>query len=229
MEFFHQHGDRRHLDFCAFCAGAPNTMDHCPSRVLLDEPYPDNLPRVPACASCNASFSKDEEYLACLLGCILAGSTDPEAIARPKPKRILADKPALRARIENSRSVQDGRAYFAPELDRVKAVATKLSQGHALFELDDPRYEKPSAVHLFVLPEMTTAQRGWFEEVPAAPVWPEVGSRAMQRMLIAAGGSYPMWNEVQRGTYRFVALQNSGVEVRLVIDEYLGAVVSWED
>jgi hypothetical protein len=77
------YADQRILAFCAFCGGETGTRDHCPSRVLLDEPLPSNLPVVPACAACNSSFSGDEEYVACLISCVVAGSTDPEAMSRP--------------------------------------------------------------------------------------------------------------------------------------------------
>src|SRR5690348_7164381 len=97
------YGDKRVLAFCTFCGGETGTRDHCPSRVLLDEPFPANLPVVPACAACNTSFSADEEYLACLISSVLAGSTDPDAAPRAKTRRLLATKPALRARIEQAR------------------------------------------------------------------------------------------------------------------------------
>jgi hypothetical protein len=54
-------GDERELCLYAYCEGVPETRDHVPSRVLLDEPYPENLPVVPACKSCNSGFSADEE------------------------------------------------------------------------------------------------------------------------------------------------------------------------
>jgi hypothetical protein len=74
------YGDERQLAFCAFCGGPTGTRDLCPSRVLLDEPYPENLPVVPACVACNTRFSPDEQYLACLVSCVVAGSTDPAKI-----------------------------------------------------------------------------------------------------------------------------------------------------
>ena len=112
MEQLPSYGDQRTLAFCAFCGGETGTRDHCPSRVFLDAPYPDNLPVVPACSACNGSFSEDEEYLACLISCVLAGSTDPDAVPREKIKKILDRKSALRARIEQSRSVPARRPFF---------------------------------------------------------------------------------------------------------------------
>ena len=36
--------------------------DHIPPKLLLARPYPNNLPTVPACRRCNASFQADDEY-----------------------------------------------------------------------------------------------------------------------------------------------------------------------
>ena len=104
MQQMRNYGDQRQLERCAYCgAGAVETRDHVPSRVLLDEPYPENLPVVPACRSCNESFSGDEEYLACVLEVVVAGEASPEAVARPKIARLLRMKPALKARLDFSR------------------------------------------------------------------------------------------------------------------------------
>lgn len=52
----------RHPDSCAYCgASAPTTRDHIPPKALFPKPRP-RLITVPACHSCNQSFSKDDEY-----------------------------------------------------------------------------------------------------------------------------------------------------------------------
>src|SRR3989442_243424 len=89
--------DTRLKGSCVYCGCAPESRDHCPSRVLLDEPFPSDLPVVEACTRCNGSFSKDEQYLACLIECVLCGSVEPDRIRRPKIRRILLENPALGA------------------------------------------------------------------------------------------------------------------------------------
>ena len=181
------YGDERQLTYCAFCGGGTGTRDHCPSRVLLNEPYPDNLPVVPACPACNAGFSADEEYLACLISCVLAGSTDPARIARPKIRRILSESPALRARIEQSRVESSEGVIFSPEHQRISTVITKLAQGHSLYELHDPCPDAQDAIHIAPLGLMSDLDREAFECPSAPAIWPEVGSRALQRLVIADG------------------------------------------
>ena len=223
-------GDERQLAFCAFCGGGTGTQDHCPSRVLLDEPYPDNLPVVPACSGCNARFSLDEEYLACHISCILAGTTDPAQIARPKIRRNLSDSPALRARIEKSREESGDRVIFRPEHQRVSTVVRKLAQGHALYELHEPHTEPPDAIKIVPFCLMSDAERDAFESPHAKGIlaWPEVGSRAMQHIV---GEDTPLeypWLVVQSGLYRFHASVDSGISIRIVIHEYLACHVHWQ-
>jgi hypothetical protein len=50
-------------DVCAYCgAEDPQTIDHVPPKLMLEEPYPDNLVTVPACQECNKKFMKNDEY-----------------------------------------------------------------------------------------------------------------------------------------------------------------------
>jgi hypothetical protein len=222
------YGDDRVLAYCAFCGGATGTKDHCPSKVFLDEPLPTNLPVVPACLKCNNGFSSDEEYLACLISCVVAGSSDPEIVGREKIQRILTNKPALKARIERSKSMPDGRATFFPEWDRVRAVVLKLAQGHALYELHESCVDDPTHLMLAPLISLTEEQREAFENPETSSVWPEVGSRAMQRLVEGKNMGPGGWIVVQEGRYRYNASIVEGRDVRIVINEYLAAHLCWD-
>jgi hypothetical protein len=225
MEDLRSYADERHFAACAFCAGETGTRDHCPSRVFLDEPYPRNLPVVPACRRCNGSFSADEEYLACLLSCVVAGSTDPAKMPREKIRRILSQKPALRARLERARATVETGAQFQAEYERVSAVIVKLAQGHALFELGEGQHEPPDQLVIRPLSDLSDEEREFFEYPEPSDIWPEVGSRAMQRMAIYQGD--PGWLQVQQGRYRFHVRAGAGVEIRIVVDDYLAAYCRW--
>ncbi len=222
------YGDERTLAFCAFCGGETGTRDHCPSRVFLDKPYPEQLPVVPACSACNAGFSSDEEYFACLLSCVVAGTTDPEAMPREKIKRILTDKPLLRARIEQARSVTDGNTIFKPEDERVSGVVIKLAKGHALYELHEACPHEPVGFFCLPLSLMSEPQREAFENPEPSNGWPEVGSRAMQRLVKGTDVSPSGWLCVQPERYRYNASLGSGIDVRIVLHEYLACHVHWK-
>ena len=43
MQQLRCYGDDRNKGFCVHCGGPSETVDHVPSKVLLDEPYPENL------------------------------------------------------------------------------------------------------------------------------------------------------------------------------------------
>jgi hypothetical protein len=217
--------DRRHAERCAYCGGGGvRTRDHVPSKVLLDAPLPENLPVVPACAACNASFAADEEYVACLIECARAGSTDPDALARANIGRILSERPALRARLEKGWTTQSGRwRRLSAEEARVRKIVLKLARGHAAYELGEPQRDKPNSLNFMPIDSMTRDQRTAFETVPVSSIWPEVGSRAMQRV---AGGECG-WMAVQEGRYRFVAAAGGRAIVRMVLSDYLACEVIW--
>jgi hypothetical protein len=124
--------DERLKGRCVYCGGAPETADHVPSRVLLDEPLPKNLPVVEACRECNRSFSLDEEYFACLLECIVTGTTRNEALGREKIKRALARNSRLVSALESCRwEDEKGHIWWNPDETRIRNVILKLARGHA--------------------------------------------------------------------------------------------------
>ena len=139
MDQLRNYADDRLIRGCIYCDGSEETRDHVPSRVFLDSPLPENLPVVAACWSCNNGFSRDEEYVACLIESAIAGSTNPDHIGRPEIANILRRSPALRARIEGAKSCEDGQILFGFEPERVKNVLLKLARGHAAFELSQPQ------------------------------------------------------------------------------------------
>jgi hypothetical protein len=57
MQQLRCYGDDRNKGFCVHCGGPNETVDHVPSKVLLDEPYPANLMAASVCRQCNNDFS----------------------------------------------------------------------------------------------------------------------------------------------------------------------------
>ena len=159
-------GDRRQFEACAYCRGICETRDHVPSRVLLDEPFPENMAVVPACLQCNNLISADEQYLACVLECVLSGTTDPSEVKRQKIARLLLEYPLLRQRIAAAHRQQGDHSVFDIEEGRVKRVVIKLAQGHSLYELNEPQTGTPDVVRIMPLPLMNTEELEAFESLP---------------------------------------------------------------
>lgn len=226
MDQIRNFGDDRQVARCAYCGHGTLTRDHVPSRVLLDKPYPANLPVVSACQKCNQGFSADEEYVACLIDCVVAGSAAPADVKRDKIRQILSRKPALTARLAKARRQTDESTHFLIEEQRVRNVLLKLGRGHALYELNEPQIDEPSSFTYAALPSLSIDLRTRFERAPESAIWPEVGSRAMQRL--ASGGSiYPQWIIAQPGQYRYLAYVCDAVVVRTVLSEYLACEIVW--
>lgn len=234
--------DDRLINNCIFCGAEADTRDHVPSRILLDSPYPENLPVVGACKICNQGFSKDEQYLVCFLESVLVGSTEPEKIQRPSVARAMKRAPALRARIESAKSEFNGQIIFNPEEDRIKNVMLKLARGHAAFELSQPCKEEPKHYWCGPLSSLTEDFQEGFDAAHIQQILGEIGSRNMQRMFSAEVsleselGEYKTmqvvvndWVDVQEGRYRYLAIDDiGGVVIRIVIADYLACEVGWE-
>jgi len=227
MKHLINYSDSRARGQCLYCGGPPETKEHVPSRVLLDRPLPDNLPIVEACKSCNNGFSLDEEYLACLLDCILSGSVNPEDLQRENIKRTMKKRPSIAKKMKNALKEVNGKRYFKIEYDRVERVVLKIAQGHILYEINE-LYRDSATVQIAPFSCMEEGDIQAFENLPQQNVCPEVGSRGMQRLMTRQDLQPSGWIIVQPNRYRFTVLHSERTEVRMVLSEYLACRVFWE-
>lgn len=226
--------DDRFKGMCVYCGAAPSTEDHVPSLVFLDEPYPADLPApVPACLGCNNGFSLDEQYVACLIECVVSGTTEAAELSRKVIQRTLTHAPALAARIRAAQRFDSfGKLTWEPETNRVETVALKLARGHVYSELGIVQLEPPDSIMCAPLPAMAP------EEVRAflspfshdVALWPEIGSRAFRRAILGPPPSAEdgPWLVVQPGRYRYFVDQSPSIIVQSLLAEYLACRVIWE-
>jgi hypothetical protein len=223
--------DERYAAFCVFCGASPTTREHVVSRVFLDDPLPEDLPIVSSCHRCNSGFSLDEEYVACLIDCVVCGSIDPATVHREKVKASLRHSPAIAARI-SARHTENGTGIviWKPENNRVRNVVVKLARGHVAHRYSEPQLEEPIHVMFVPLMVMSAEQRDAFEEIPESPIYPEIGSRAFKDILVVGEEVYAAedgWLVLQPGRYRYAVAQSDEVVVRIVLSEYLACEVVW--
>lgn len=240
MDQIEEFADSRLKGLCIHCGVAVDelkgTRDHVPSKCLLKEPYPANLPVVQICRDCNNGFSEDEEYLAAFLGCVLSGSSDPNLQVIAASQRILNRSEGLRQRIESSKrefKTGDGqsRCTWQPESERAKRVLVKNARGHAFYEYGEPLFEDPREVWWSPLESLTAEQRADFEGLNSQgslAAVPEVGSRMLTRIVTGQDMAGP-WILVQDGIYRYAVEQQGRMLVKIVLFEYLAAEIYWED
>ncbi len=239
MQKIEEFGDERQKSWCIHCArplaGLETNVDHVPSKSLLTKPRPHHLPVVTICRDCNTGFSLNEQYAVTLLSSVLTGSTDPKKQPNASAARALTESPALRARIERSRTEYvtlggETRILWKPDMHRIGQVVLKNARGHANFEYGEPMLD--GSTHLWAVPleSMTATERQDFEglsdERSLAP-WPEVGSRMMTRVATGEDMGGP-WVVLQEGVYRYSVQQDGGLRVRSVLFEYLATEVQWE-
>jgi hypothetical protein len=208
------------------------SVDHVPSKTLLQQPYPENLPTVPACVECNSGFSGDEQYVQVFVGCALASSVDPTVQPDAKVRAALLRSTALRTQIESAMrepSSEGGQVRWEPEHERLATVLAKNARGHLWHEHADRRPGEP-AVAYAALESLSPEQRDIFENPPeVSAALPEVGSRALQRRF--SGDWLDGWTFVQDDRYRYAVdyLEGDTVRVRMVIAEYLAVTVVWHE
>ncbi|MBS1078708.1 hypothetical protein JK217_13305 [Gluconobacter kondonii] len=229
--------DERHKAWCIHCgevlASVETNLDHVPSKSILDRPFPENLPTISICRSCNTSFSNDEEYFIAFLGSVLAGTADPDHQVVERAEKALRrnlrlqDEIGTQFRVEKDTAGND-RGAFVPDIDRIRNVVIKNARGHVLFEHGQPARGKPVHITIEPLQILTTEAIRSFETIDYGPGWPEVGSRLMSRLVSGEDMRADGWVIVQPNVYRFAVVDNGQFVVRTVIREYLATEVVWD-
>lgn len=223
-------GDDRQLAICVNCSQFHDgSKDHIPSKAFLDKPYPDNLRTLKICKECNASFSLHEEYVAAWLEFVACNTVELANLEREKIRASLSQKPALLNRITNLLSTSE----IAPEIERthwerVETVLRKNGTGHVLYELNEsPKFfSEESRFRAGLLANMPEPRRRSFEQPVLATIYPEIGSRAFQRLATATEPFYE-WIVVQPNRYRYMAGFENGHFVRIVVRETLAVEITW--
>lgn len=229
------------LDYsCSYCGeNTPATRDHVPSRILLDEPFPENLPLVGCCQKCNNSFSKDEEYFASAIECIIHSTSNPELLSREKIKKVLRHNSKLRQRIESSFIKEDPmlfedieqKLYFRIESDRFENVLIKLAKGHVKFEHSTPMFENPHIMWFKYIDELSKDEYTAFFNIEDSGKITEIGSRVFHKIHIdsAMQTYHNQWEIVQEERYEYCVSNNWGLtEVRIILSNYLACYIAWQ-
>ena len=235
MKQMEDFSDRRYKGICIHCGSAwaskPTSSDHVPTKALLDRPLPANVHVVEICVECNNGFARDEEYFVAFLGAAMAGSTNPEAQMFEAARNVLAGNTRLRREVEAAKKESIGaegkpRLAWEPVLDRIRSVVVKNARGHVFYELGQPMFEEPCDVWFAPLAVVDKDRLADFLNVDMGPMWPEVGSRLLQR-VVQGTDFVNGWIIVQPEVYVFAVIETAGVTVRSIIREYLLTEVTW--
>ena len=238
----HYTGDKRLFQYltykkeglftCIYCLNKADSKEHIPSKIFLDEPYHDELAILPACKKCNQSFSKSEQYLACLIDYIETKLNKNIHFKRVKVSKALNNRKTLLAELTqstilNSKNELD---YIEYDINRIEKVILKLSIGHAIYGLSAVNLKKPKNINFKFLPDITQEEINAFNHSPSADISPEIGSREGQYITLSTTGEpFIHWKTIQDNQYRYLAFtSNDNICIRIVISEYFFSEVIWQ-
>lgn len=193
---------------CLYCGSNATTVDHVPPKALLEKPYPPNLYTVPACQTCNNSFSKDEEYIKDAICHV--GFTDilQDKLKNGSTHRALQRKEKYQKLFDKSHNhMNDGKIYFTPDKKRFEKVILKIAKGLFLTKYkrypDNIKFSVRYIEHTKHIPLMLrqlTYKRRVFKE---EGMWPEVGSRELEIAVTNTPSLLP-WTSIQPEIFEFL-------------------------
>lgn len=222
---------------CIYCGNTATTREHIPSKAFLLEPYPDNLPTIPACFECNNGYSDDEKYVACFLDVLKRKIYFDYSRKEKTDVRLAKDEKFQRSLQEQIKEI-DGKIYFQPDEQRILRILLKLARCHAGFEFDYINFDNTQVNiwydFLFNITEDILQDFGFIPEMDIAP---EIGSRGavtpfiIQNIVAQEVVGIASWNEVQENQYRYQVSfsEDRGITVKIVIFEFLFCKVDFKD
>lgn len=213
--------DARQDDFCVYCGNSLKkfkTLDHVPSKILMDEPYPENLPKVNSCNNCNQSFSTNELYFSCIIEYLICQSTDIESFQRERIIKKLRQKPRIRSEIENKLFIKNNLLFYPFDDIKFLEVLRKLLLGHLAFEFSIPTINQLERVEVKLRSEISDWDFQKFKDSQTIEIAPEVGSRAMGAFLMNDYNLKNEWKSVDKNFYEYLVEQNTNeFTVKIII------------
>ena len=225
MKQYFDYTDERSHRCCAFCEEAPDTIDHIPARTFLIKPYPENLHTISTCSKCNNVSSKDEESVAFTLRYLklLEDGKMGELENYLDSARRLRNEDKLFDML----SIDDkGNPFIGVDAEAVKRILVKYAKAHTLYEMGERMIGMPTHVAFVFKNQIGTELLAQFEAVQQSPVYPEVASRLLQRIVQQGENS---WLIVQDNQYRYSISYDPIISVKIVISETLLGEISWAE
>jgi hypothetical protein len=119
---------------CIFCGAQTNiTREHIPPKILFSKPRPSNLITVPSCATCNASFQKDEEYFKVIITGACEDSKIEDSLLESIRKQF-KHQPKLATTIQHVLIKKNGICKWNPNDFRINRVIHKIIKGLFFYE-----------------------------------------------------------------------------------------------
>jgi len=215
---------------CIYCGSTADTREHVPSKVFLLEPYPDNLPTVPACKECNNNFSKDEEYVACCVE-VLRSIVNNQTV-NEKVRTILNEKPHLCELVCSQITDNGSEIELSFDRKRIERILEKMAVCLAGFEFDQLSFSDIQETWFDFATNITEVFKGKFISPHYSKVFPEISSRFSSDYCTFFISNHDDavvlmdWIEVQENQFRYqVTVEDDCVSVKMVISEFLFARV----
>ncbi len=236
---------RKGEHYCIYCGKESDTREHVPSKAFLKEPYPTDLPVLPACRKCNNGFSDDESYTDTYIDCLKMLSGYSNNLSSSNKNRIYKNSAFIDAQNDLKSYYEDNKI---PSQDRILRVLTKLAVGHLVYELTegygiDGCCIVPNYITYKFKFDFSRKEREEFESMIFMDdkILPIIGSRVFGKIYVIESVLQPLngndqkimplcfmdWTVVQEDNYQYIAWieKDDTFHVRIIIKEFLYAEV----
>ncbi len=191
---------------CVYCGNMANTKEHLPTKGIFDSIEDLNLMILPACFSCNNSFSEAEKYFVCFIDYLKSKVYEDYEI-RSKTLRTFSKYPYLKDKIESHFiEIGNGQLKVDCDWDALELVMLKIARGHMAYEFSEIFMGEPKHFNYNFIFSINNEEVENYNSPVISNVLPEIGSRMFEQQLITLeGDSVYLWKVIKENQYRYLA------------------------
>jgi hypothetical protein len=211
--------DERLDSWCELCGGRRETREHVVARVLLVQPFPELLPTIRTCLTCNNGVSADELHVAAFVEFLLNGGESAQG------ERIFGKRTWLKKTLAATVDEIEGQRTIEVPWDRLTRVLEKTARCIWKYETGIPPFSRNSKIAIANLLEMSADEVLLFRAVPQwSGLVPEIGTRLFFR---AVEEEKLDWVVLQAGRFEYLVGCNPDV-VRILLGGVIAAELIFE-
>lgn len=225
---------------CIYCGNTADTREHAPSKIFLNEPYPNDLIVLPACKDCNNSFSADELYSEVYIDSLKYLSGFKDSLSKENTIRLYKSTAFSDAQNAYKNYIETGKIELN---NKLKRILIKLSVCHCVYELSEGysignNVLDCESIEVFFGLNMSRTRIKEFH-MPVYmndKVLPELGSRVYDNIYVIEpvltpvnGGeskiissAIMLWTVIQEGNYEYIAwIEDDKMHVKIAIHDFV--------
>lgn len=184
---------------------------------------------LPACFSCNNSFSENEKYFICFIDYLKSIVFNNYSI-KEKTIKLFNKYPYIKKKIEDEIKVFKKYIDFRYDKEAIESILLKIGKGHMAYEFSEPFLGTPKVFNYDFIFNLSSKELEKFNKPIISDITPEIGSRQFEQLYLSNDGDILyLWKIIKENEYRYLTyISSDHIGVRFIVSEFLLCEILWD-